>query len=264
MSTETDTFGTMISIQTSEISAHQPTAKMNTSTMKKSGNGLISLELLYADNYCIGLHKAPGIPCQSRHPGPPTPLDQNVNLYLNEDLKLWTRIDQPVSGIVLFRRAHNTARDLTIGDKTYLAIVEGKPENELGTLQTRIRRDGRKMKAVVDLAHGKPAKLSYSVLHRFDHYTLLLVRPRTGRFHQIRFQLAQAGWPVKGDVKYGARRKNTDRSIHLHAYAYEIRPKEGEPIVIRDITLPKDPLWDLVRPLLRQSDSGHTFITSFK
>lgn len=240
----------MISVQISEISVHQPTTKMNTLTMKKSGNGLVSLELLYADSYCIGLHKEPGIPCQSRHPGPPAPLDQSIGQYLNEELKLWTRIDQPVSGIVLFRREHNTPGDLTIGDKNYLAIVEGHPEEELGTLKTRIRRDGRKMKAVEDLSHGKPAELSYTVLHRFDHYTLLQVRPRTGRFHQIRFQLAQAGWPVKGDIKYGARRKNTSRAIHLHAFAYEIRPKKGEPVLIRDVSLPKDPLWDLARLLI--------------
>ena len=72
----------------------------------------------------------------------------------------------------------------------------------------------------------------------------------TGRFHQIRQQLAHLGFPVKGDVKYGARRKNHDRSIHLHAFRYTIQHGNANKISIFDYSVPDDALWNLSRPFI--------------
>jgi 23S rRNA pseudouridine1911/1915/1917 synthase len=59
--------------------------------------------------------------------------------------------------------------------------------------------------------------LQFRIVRVLDRYTLLEVEPLTGRHHQIRVQLSAMGWPIKGDVKYGARRGNNDRCICLHA-----------------------------------------------
>lgn len=218
--------------------------------MKKSSNDLTRLELLYADELCLALHKDPGIPCQSKNTTSPVPLDISVEKYLNEPVRMWTRIDQPVSGLVLFyRNAFDQSKHrLSIVEKTYFAIVEGHPLTD-GTITSKLRRDGRKRKAARD-EHGKRADLTYTIVHHFDRYTLLRVSPTTGRFHQIRQQLAHVGFPVKGDVKYGARRKNHDRSIHLHAFQYTIQCGNADKISIFDYATPDDPLWNLSRPFI--------------
>lgn len=218
--------------------------------MKKSSSDLTRLELLYADELCLAIHKDPGIPCQSKNTISPTPLDISVEKFLNEPVRLWTRIDQPVSGVVLlYRNAFEQSQHkLSIVEKTYFALVEGHPPTD-GTLVSRLRRDGRKRKATQD-EDGKRAELTYSIVHKFDRYTLLRITPTTGRFHQIRQQLAHLGFPVKGDVKYGARRKNHDRSIHLHAFRYTIQHGNANKISIFDYSVPDDALWNLSRPFI--------------
>ena len=223
--------------------------------MKKSGSDLTRFELLYADEQCIGLHKDPGIPCQSKDLEGPEPLDRSLQIYLNEPVRIWTRIDQPVSGVVLFYRDRLSPINTTLKviEKIYLAIVEGHPEQGQ-TIISYLNRDGRKMKAY-ESPDGQKAELSYDILHQFDRYTLLQVRPATGRFHQIRQQLSWIGHPVKGDVKYGARRKNPDRSIHLHALRYTIQDHHQVPVEVYDLSLPDDPLWNLTRPFIPPAKS---------
>lgn len=235
---------------------------MTTSTMKRSNNPLIDIVLLHADKYCVALHKQPGIPCQTKSNHPPFPLDQSMETLLNESVKIWTRIDQPVSGIVLFYREQpDTApRNYKIKSKTYLGLVEGHPPEQVHhqrTLVSHIRRDGKRKKSVEDRVKGKRAELSYTVLKKFDRYTLLQINPVTGRYHQIRQQLASIGYPIKGDVKYGARRKNPDRSIHLHALEYVIQYHNEPSVKIVSNTLPDDPLWNLAR-LYTESGSPDT------
>lgn len=231
---------------------------MNTSIMKKSNNPLLTLELLYADDSCLAVHKEPGIPVQTKSDAPPWPLDRSLEQYLNEPIRVWTRIDQPVSGIVLFYRGKgiNQPKDLTVVDKTYLGIVEGHPDKEEQTIISHLARDGKSMKAVEDPEKGKYAELSYTVLKKFDHYTLLQIKPATGRFHQIRKQLAQIGYPVKGDVKYGAKRKNANRSIHLHAMEYVMQHQNNKPVTIFDYVFPDDPLWSIAQKIVIQEKTS--------
>lgn len=220
--------------------------------MKKSGNDLTRIELLYADESIIAVHKAPGIACQSNSQSPEEALDRSLIKYLNEPVRLCTRIDQPVSGIVLFyRKAYkNKKPEWKIREKTYLAIVEGHP-GENKTIVSHISRDGRKKKAVEDVLNGKKAELSYTILREWDRYSLLQIQPTTGRFHQIRLQLAQIGFPVKGDVKYGARRKNHDRSIHLHAMEYVLENNNQHSVHIVDYSFPDEVLWNLTRAYIK-------------
>ena len=70
---------------------------------------------------------------------------------------------------------------------------------------------------VVDQSMGKEARLRYEVIQAFNHYSLVRITLETGRHHQIRCQFAHLGFPIKGDLKYGAKRSNKDGSIGLHA-----------------------------------------------
>jgi 23S rRNA pseudouridine1911/1915/1917 synthase len=93
---------------------------------------------------------------------------------------------------------------------------------------------------------GKKAILSYKTLARTDRYHLLDIDLLSGRFHQIRAQLSLIGCPIKGDVKYGARRANKDRSIHLHAWKISfVHPFNGESINIT-APWPDDPVWNVL------------------
>jgi len=139
-----------------------------------------------------------------------------------------TRLDKVVSGVCLFARHKEAAAGLTELlklhqiDKTYIAIVEGKVDTAVGyskELNHYIRKQGNKAKVTEDQqSNGKKAKLTYKTVALLDNYSVLEVDLATGRYHQIRGQLALHGHCVKGDVKYGARRKNRDRSIHLHSW----------------------------------------------
>lgn len=216
--------------------------------MRKSNNQLTSIELLFANKDIIAIHKDPGIPCQSRNREHPLPLDLSLQKLLNEPVQIWTRIDQPVSGIVLFHRNSNgsSTDQYSILSKTYLGIVEGHPSEKQQTLISHLRRDGRNRRSVTDVDKGKRSELSYTVLKEFEKYSLLKIVPVTGRFHQIRKQLSEIGHPVKGDIKYGARRKNPDRSIHLHSLEYRIESK-GDVHTILDTSFPDESLWNLTK-----------------
>lgn len=135
------------------------------------------------------------------------------------------RLDRPTSGVVVLCR---TSKALTriaeqfrnrVPRKTYHCLVEGKLENTRGDLIHFLKKDGRTNKSY--LCHepnGKRAHLSYKVLTDYDRYALLEIDLHTGRHHQIRAQLAAIGHPIKGDLKYGAKRSNKDGQLCLHAY----------------------------------------------
>jgi 23S rRNA pseudouridine1911/1915/1917 synthase len=96
--------------------------------------------------------------------------------------------------------------------------------------------------------NAKKAILKYREIGRSDNYTLLEVNLMTGRHHQIRCQLAAAGHPIKGDLKYGAPRSNPDGSISLMARRVEfIHPVSKEQIVV-EAPIPNDTLWQALAP----------------
>ena len=93
------------------------------------------------------------------------------------------------------------------------------------------------------MPNSKKAMLRYRVIGQSDHYTLLEVNLLTGRHHQIRCQLAAMGCPIKGDLKYGARRSNPDGSISLLAHRVEfVHPVSKQTIVVES-PFPEDNLW---------------------
>ncbi|MBR2332241.1 MAG: RNA pseudouridine synthase, partial [Alistipes sp.] len=110
-----------------------------------------------------------------------------------------------------------------------------------------IVRDGRTNRSRAydkPKADGKKAMLNYQVLGCSNRYTLVEVELLTGRHHQIRAQLSKIGCPIKGDLKYGAKRSNTDGGISLHSRRVELlHPVRKELLQIEAPTPAKDNLW---------------------
>ena len=90
---------------------------------------------------------------------------------------------------------------------------------------------------------AKEAILSYETIAKSDNYTLLSVDLQTGRHHQIRCQLAKIGSPIKGDLKYGAKRSNPDGGISLHARSVEFLHPVTKQLLTIVAPVPNEPLW---------------------
>lgn len=163
------------------------------------------------------------------------------------------RIDRPVSGAVLFAktskalsRLNEMIREGRIG-KYYWAVTERVPEPKEGELRHYILRDGKTNRSKAFAAprgDAKEARLRYRTLGASTRYTLVEVELLTGRHHQIRAQLAAAGCPIKGDLKYGARRSNPDGGISLHSRRMEfVHPVSREPLTVTAPVPAGDNLW---------------------
>jgi len=200
--------------------------------------------ILHEDKNYLVLNKPAGINSQD---------DQTEDLslfgwaekYTKQKLHLANRIDRPVSGIVLCTKTRKGGQQILGPDsiiKKYVALVAPiDPASD--RLSHFIKRDGRTKKAYIseeEKSGYKPCSLSYSLRQVLDNYHLLDIETETGRFHQIRAQMGHIKHPIKGDVKYGARRSNRDRSIDLHAYKMMIRPLDLE---ITALPLGREPIW---------------------
>jgi len=218
------------------------------------------LEVLYEDNHIIAVNKKAGDLVQGDKTGD-KPLGEFVKAHLREKYNkpgnifcgVIHRLDRPVSGLVIFAKTSKALarmnalfREKTI-QKTYWAIVENPPLKSEDRLEHYLIKNQQKNKS---RAYLKPYEgalnsvLDYTILKKLDRYTLLQVKPITGRHHQIRVQLSTIGSIIKGDLKYGAKRSNKDASISLHAREINfIHPIKKEEITIT-APAPKDAIWD--------------------
>lgn len=140
------------------------------------------------------------------------------------------RLDRPVSGVVVFARTSKALERLNRMfanhevQKTYNAIVPIGSNCQLSssklTLTHWLTRNEKQNKAYAydhERSDAKKAVLDVRTLHQGERYQMVEVNLHTGRHHQIRCQLSKIGFPIKGDLKYGAPRSNPDGSISLHA-----------------------------------------------
>jgi 23S rRNA pseudouridine1911/1915/1917 synthase len=131
--------------------------------------------------------------------------------------------------------------------KTYWAIVKNSPPNENDRLVHHMVRNTAQNKSYcneVPKAGSKEAALSYRIIGKSDNYFLLEVNLETGRHHQIRAQLAHIGCPIKGDLKYGFPRSNSDGGISLHARQIRfVHPVTKREMVITAEVPEGDGLW---------------------
>lgn len=235
-------------------------------------NGQFSaLEVLHEDNHCIVVNKRPSDIVQGDKTGD-EPLSERVKAYLKEKYNkpgnvfcgVVHRLDRPTSGVLLFAR---TSKGLSrLNDqfrdkqtkKVYWAVVENRPEKDEATLTHFLRRVEKQNKSYVAEEGAKDVKkavLHYRVICSSDRYHLLEVELETGRHHQIRCQLASIGCPIKGDLKYGAKRSNPDGSIHLHARTLSFsHPTSGERITCV-APVPDETLWKFFEQECKSADA---------
>ena len=164
-------------------------------------------------------------------------------------------MDRPTTGVVVFARTSkglermNAAFKNRATQKTYWALVEGRLAAGR-SLVHYLKKNPKNNKAAVFArpeAGAKEAKLRFEVLRVGDRYSLLEVALETGRHHQIRAQLSAIGHPIKGDVKYGARRAERDYSICLHAKNLVFtHPTSGETVAL---SAPTPPCFDPFLPV---------------
>jgi 23S rRNA pseudouridine1911/1915/1917 synthase len=210
----------------------------------------IQASILYEDNHLIAINKPSGILVQGDETGD-IPLSELVKTFIKKrDQKpgnvfcgVIHRIDRPVSGVVILAKTSkglSKMNELFREDKitkTYMALVNGIPAEPEKELRNFLRKNSQTKKADVfnkAVENSKESVLNYKVLElREKNQCLLLVNPITGRFHQIRAQLAYNKTPIVGDLKYGAPQVLKNKSICLHAFQIEfIHPIKDEKIVI--------------------------------
>ena len=217
------------------------------------------MEVIYEDNHIIIVSKRSGEIVQGDKTGD-EPLGESVKRYIKEAyakpgnvfLGVVHRLDRPVSGLVMFARTSKALPRLNkmfAGSdvhKTYWAIVKDMPPKTEGTLIHWLVRNEKQNKSYAydkEVPNSKRAELDYKVIGRSDNYYLLEVNLKTGRHHQIRCQLAKMGCPIKGDLKYGAKRSNPDGSICLHSRRMEFIHPVSQKQIIVEAPVPNDPLW---------------------
>lgn len=218
------------------------------------------MTVLYEDNHIIAVNKTCNEIVQGDKTGD-TPLSEIVKAYIKDKynkpgevfLGVTHRLDRPTSGVVLFARTSKALTRLNEMfkshekiQKTYWAIVQNAPKQPQARLENWLVRNEKQNKSYVAKPGTKDAKLAvltYSTIATSDNYTLLEIQLETGRHHQIRCQLAAIGCPIKGDLKYGAKRSNPDGGISLHAQKIAfIHPVSKQEICIT-APVPNDKLW---------------------
>lgn len=159
------------------------------------------------------------------------------------------RLDKNTSGLILLAKNDQTHRWLQDQfrlrkiQKTYLALVDGRPPTPNGRVEAPIGRDlkARKKMAVVPPEKGRPAVSEYHTVETFEAHTLLEVHPITGRTHQIRLHLAFLGCPVAGDTIYGKRHSTIPMGRHfLHAMRLTVRLRHAQQLSTFEAPLPPE------------------------
>ena len=198
----------------------------------------MGLNILFEDDHALVVKKDAGIPVQA---GKLRMMDLQ-GLIKNElyrrnrkggepYLGLIHRLDQPVEGVMVFAKtpfaAGALSEQVTDGrmKKHYLALLCGKPSEDSGKLVDYLVKDGRTNTSSVVKEQNKDAKraeLNYQVLKRNEETTLVEVELITGRHHQIRVQMANAGWPLYGDTKYNPQFQEVTEHVQTALCAYKL------------------------------------------
>lgn len=223
------------------------------------------LNVLYEDNHLIAVLKKPSDLVQGDKTGD-TALDNEVKKYLAEKyskpgevfLGVVHRLDRPVSGVVLFARTSKALSRMNElfrkqeVKKTYLAIVKERPPADKETLVHYLKKNEKQNKTYVydkEVRGSLKSELTYRIAGRSDRYFLLEIDLHSGRHHQIRAQLSGIGCPIKGDLKYGAKRSNEDGSICLHARRLEFTHPVSKSMISITAPLPDRDVWKIFENL---------------
>lgn len=162
------------------------------------------------------------------------------------------RLDRVTSGVLIFAKkksilvAFNKLFSSRKIQKTYLTVVKNKPQKNKGTLVNFIFKNNKEKKAEIVPSKTKDSlnsTLSYKLIDENKFGYLLEIQPKTGRFHQIRVQLANIGLPIIGDEKYGSDQQYLPLSICLHAWKIRFKDVETNEQITYEAPLPESEIW---------------------
>lgn len=209
----------------------------------------MELNIIYEDKYILCLEKPQGVPSQSDKTNDEDLMTAALQYISNKELKpylgLIQRLDRPVGGVIVFAKTEFANKELSKQvqlretQKEYLTVVCGKPESEKSILEDYLKKlktiNMSKVTTKEDKL-GKIAKLEYEVIktvetEEYGSLSLLKIKLYTGRHHQIRVQLSNAGLPIWGDNKYNKvfmkKKKFTFISLWSHKFGFK-HPKTKE------------------------------------
>ena len=186
------------------------------------------LDIVYEDEHILAINKPAGIAVHPSFLHFDDSLANGVKYYfdtigLEKKIRAVNRIDLNTSGLVLFAKNEYIQECLikqmnsSLFEKIYLAVVCGKLPKKIGTINAPI---ARKENSIIERKvsnNGQTAITHYEILQEFENYSLVKCILETGRTHQIRCQLSENKMPIKGDLKYGAKRSEKMGGIRLHA-----------------------------------------------
>ena len=209
-------------------------------------------DILYEDQEIIVCHKTAGIATQTARLGEPDMVSMLKNYLKTDYIAVVHRLDQPVEGILVFAKTKKAAANLSSQNagqtmnKQYYAAVwmpEEEAETQKGVLVDYLLKDGKTNTSKVVNAQtpeAKRAELSYEIvktqkLETDGKKALVRIALKTGRHHQIRVQMANAGMPLMGDAKYASEefkafsREQRIKNVALCAYRLEfLHPMTGK------------------------------------
>lgn len=199
------------------------------------------MKILYEDDTIIVCVKEAGVATQTKQIGQKD-MESMLRTYRMQKgepsyIGVVHRLDQPVTGVMVFAKTKEAAANLSrqiatkSADKFYYAVTDGLPAQKKGTLEDYLLRDGRTNTSKVVSAKtegAKRAELSYEVIAQDDKRAILRVQLHTGRHHQIRVQLANAGCPLVGDRKYNFKENMKPSGQQLLLCSYKISFKHPQ------------------------------------
>lgn len=186
------------------------------------------LKILYEDSELIVVNKASGLLSMSTGQDKENTAYRILSDYVkrgnpHSHIFILHRLDRETSGIMMFAKTLQTQDilqnnwDEMIRDRRYVAVVEGKPEMEAGTIKTYLAENSAYIVHKTNATEGKLAITNYQTLKSNREYSLLELELETGRKNQIRAHMQEINHPIAGDKKYGAR-TNPLRRVALHAF----------------------------------------------
>jgi 23S rRNA pseudouridine1911/1915/1917 synthase len=189
----------------------------------------LKIPILHEDSEILVVNKPSGIPTQPDKKGTASLLE--ILSENRPNLHLIHRLDQRVSGIVIFAKTEQSVSQLSRDFQTrnitkkYRAIVANKSSESEAKLTHWLLKDAKKNLSKAfekEVKNSQKSELIYQVIQSSERYHLLEIELLTGRFHQIRSQLSAIGSPILGDLKYGYKRSSPDGSIFLQSYHLSI------------------------------------------